>query len=44
MENKETIKELKKLVSLLEHRKLFTNDSILMVGDLERLKNLIKKL
>ena len=41
---KETIKELKKLVSLFEHRKLFTNDSILMVGDLEKLKNLINKL
>ena len=35
---KETIKELKKLVSLFEHRKLFTNDSILMFGDLEILK------
>ena len=39
-----TIEELKKLVSLFEHRKLFTNDSILMVGDLEKLKNLINKL
>ena len=41
---KETIKELKKLVSLFEHRKLFTNDSILMAGDLEKLKNLINNL
>jgi len=41
---KETIKELKKLVSLFEHRKLFTNDSIIMSGDLEKLKKLINKL
>ena len=41
---KETIKKLKKLVSLFEHRKLFTNDSILMVGDIEKLKKLINKL
>ena len=39
-----TIKELEELVSTFEHRKLFTNDSIIMVGDLERLKNLIMKL
>lgn len=32
---KETIDQLKDLVSLFEHRKLFTNDSIIMVGDLE---------
>jgi len=38
------IDKLKKLVSLFEHRKLFTNDSILMVGDLEKLKKLINKL
>ena len=36
--------ELKKLISLFERRKLFTNDSILMVGDLEKLKELINKL
>ena len=41
---KQTIKELKKLVSLFEHRKLFTNDSIIMSGDLEKLKKLINKL
>ena len=41
---KETIKELKKLVSLFEHRKLFNNDSILMFGDLEKLIKLINKL
>tara|TARA_R100000353_G_scaffold146860_1_gene105499 strand:+ start:451 stop:639 length:189 start_codon:yes stop_codon:yes gene_type:complete len=40
----ETIDQLKDLVSLFEHRKLFTNDSIIMVGDLEQLKNLINKL
>ena len=39
-----TIKELEELVSTFEHRKLFTNDSIIMVGDLEKLKNLIMKL
>ena len=38
------IKELKKLVSLFEHRKLFTNDSILMAGDLKKLINLTNKL
>ncbi len=41
---KKTIKELKELVSLFEYRKLFTNDSIIMVGDIEKLKNLINKL
>tara|TARA_R100001443_G_scaffold73816_1_gene81735 strand:+ start:128 stop:316 length:189 start_codon:yes stop_codon:yes gene_type:complete len=41
---KKTIDQLKDLVSLFEHRKLFTNDSIIMVGDLEKLKNLINKL
>ena len=41
---KQTIKELKKLVSLFEHRKLLTNDSIIMSGDLEKLKKLINKL
>lgn len=39
-----TIKELKELVSLFEYRKLFTNDSIIMVGDLDKLKKLINKL
>ena len=39
-----TIKELKELVSLFEYRKLFTNDSILMAGDLDKLKKLINKL
>lgn len=39
-----TIKELKELVSLFKHRKLFTNDSILMKGDLEKLNKLINKL
>tara|TARA_R100001244_G_scaffold131803_1_gene105834 strand:+ start:413 stop:598 length:186 start_codon:yes stop_codon:yes gene_type:complete len=41
---KQTIKELKKLVSLFEHRKLFTNDSIIMSGDLEKLKKLTNQL
>jgi hypothetical protein len=40
----ETIKELKELVSLFKHRKLSTNDSIIMVGDLEKLEKLIKEL
>ena len=40
----ETIKELKELVSLFKHRKLFTNDSIIMVGDLEKLEELINNL
>ena len=40
----ETIKGLKELVSLFKHRKLFTNDSIIMVGDLEKLEELINKL
>tara|TARA_Y100001937_G_scaffold112564_1_gene160303 strand:- start:354 stop:485 length:132 start_codon:yes stop_codon:yes gene_type:complete len=40
----ETIKELKELVSLFKHRKLFTNDSIIMVGDLEKLEELINKI
>tara|TARA_B100000963_G_C22087533_1_gene435067 strand:- start:306 stop:440 length:135 start_codon:yes stop_codon:yes gene_type:complete len=44
MKKKETINELKELVSLFEYRDLFTNDSILMVGDLDKLKNLINKL
>jgi hypothetical protein len=40
----DTVKELKKLVSLFEHRKLWTNDSILMVGDLKKLIDLTDKL
>lgn len=40
----ETIKELKELVSLFKHRKLSTNDSIIMVRDLEKLEKLIKEL
>lgn len=40
----ETIKELRELVSLFKHRKLYTNDSIIMVGDLEKLEKLINKL
>lgn len=40
----ETIKELKELVSLFKYRKLCTNDSIIMVGDLEKLEKLINKL
>jgi hypothetical protein len=36
-------KELENLVSLFLHRKLFTNDSIIMLGDLEKLKKLIDK-
>ena len=40
----ETIKELKELVSLFKYRKRSTNDSIIMVGDLEKLKELINKI
>ena len=40
----ETIKELKELVSLFKHRKLSTNESIIMVRDLEKLEKLIKEL
>ena len=39
-----TITELKELVSIFNHRKLFTNDSIIMPGDLEKLTQLINKL
>lgn len=41
---KEIISELVELVSVFQHRKLFTNDSIIMVGDLEKLVTLINKL
>jgi len=41
---KETISELVDLVSVFQYRKLFTNDSIIMVGDLEKLVTLINKL
>ena len=44
MKTDKTIKELKDLVSLFLHRKLFTNDSIIMAGDLEKLKKLVDKL
>ena len=44
MKTDKTIKELKDLVSLFLHRKLFTNDSIIMVVDLEKLKKLVDKL
>ena len=44
MKTDKTIKELKDLVSLFLYRKLFTNDSIIMVGDLEKLKKLVDKL
>ena len=37
----ETIKELKELVYLFKRRKLHTNDSIIMVGDLEKLEKLL---
>jgi|TARA_R100001530_G_scaffold10639_3_gene10523 hypothetical protein len=40
----QALKELKKLGSLFEHRKLFTNDSIIMSGDLEKLKKLTNQL
>ena len=40
----ETIEQLKELVSLFKHRKLFTNDSIIMHGDLEKLTQLINEL
>jgi len=41
---KETISELVDLVSVFQFRKQFTNDSIIMVGDLEKLVTLINKL
>ena len=41
---KETISELVDLVSAFQYRKRFTNDSILMFGDLEKLVTLINKL
>jgi len=41
---KETISELVDLVSVFQYRKRFTNDSIIMVGDLEKLVTLINKL
>jgi len=41
---KETISELVDLVSVFQHRKRFTNDSIMMARDLERLVTLINKL
>ena len=46
MKTRHTIKKLKELVSLLEYREknLFINESILMVGDLDKLKKLIYKL
>tara|TARA_Y100000114_G_scaffold110177_1_gene103783 strand:- start:2953 stop:3093 length:141 start_codon:yes stop_codon:yes gene_type:complete len=46
MKTKQTIDELKELISLLEYREknLFINESILMVGDLDKLKKLIYKL
>ena len=44
MKTDKAIKELKDLVSLFMHRKLFTNDSIIMVGDLEKLKKLVDNL
>lgn len=40
----ETIEELKRLVSLFKYRKKYTNDSIIMFGDLEELERLINKL
>ena len=39
-----TIEELKKLVSLFKYRKRHSNDSIIMVGDLEKLEELINEL
>ena len=39
-----TLEELKKLVTLFNRRNLLTNDSILMVGDLEKLTDLVNKL
>jgi len=41
---KETISELVDLVSAFQFRKRFTNDSIIMVGELEKLVTLINKL
>ncbi len=39
-----TIDELKELVALFNYRQQFTNDSLLMVGDLKKLNELIDKL
>ena len=41
---KETLKELKKLIKIFEDRQLFSNDSILMNGDLKKLITLVNKL
>ena len=41
---KETLKELKKLIQIFEDRQLFSNDSILMSGDLKKLITLVNKL
>jgi len=41
---RETLMQLKALVLRFKNRKLFTNDSILMDGDLDKLINLVNKL
>tara|TARA_Y100000004_G_C8760047_1_gene346158 strand:- start:208 stop:342 length:135 start_codon:yes stop_codon:yes gene_type:complete len=44
MEKQETIDELKQLVALFNFRHQFTNDSVLMAGDLKKLNELTNKL
>tara|TARA_Y100000592_G_scaffold23342_1_gene36229 strand:- start:637 stop:771 length:135 start_codon:yes stop_codon:yes gene_type:complete len=44
MKTKHTIDELKQLISVFNWRHQFTNDSVLMAGDLKRLNELIDKL
>ena len=39
-----TIDELKELVAVFNFRHQFTNDSVLMAGDLKKLNDLIDKL
>tara|TARA_R100001460_G_scaffold35957_2_gene69112 strand:- start:2646 stop:2780 length:135 start_codon:yes stop_codon:yes gene_type:complete len=44
MEKEHTVDELKELISLFNWRHQFTNDSVLMAGDLKKLNKLIDKL
>tara|TARA_R100001163_G_C4975656_1_gene133864 strand:+ start:618 stop:752 length:135 start_codon:yes stop_codon:yes gene_type:complete len=44
LKKEHTIDELKQLISLFNWRYQFTNDSILMAGDLKKLNELIDKL
>jgi len=44
MEKQETIDELKQLIAVFNFRHQFTNDSVLMSGDLKKLNELTNKL